>query len=98
MWLSHINLKDINKLGLGDLVRGFPLLKYDKDHLYAACEIGKQSHKIHSSTMNTQIVEPLKLLHIDLCGPSSIESIGGNKYILVIVDDFSRFMWVFFLK
>ena len=38
------------------------------------------------------------MLHIDLCGPSSIQSIGGNKYILVIVDDFSRFTWVFFLK
>ena len=35
---------------------------------------------------------------IDLCGPSAIESIGGNKYILVIVDDFSWFNWVYFLK
>ena len=48
--------------------------------------------------MNTKVIEPLELLHVNLFGPSAIESIGGNKYILVIVDDFSHFTWVFFLK
>ena len=53
--------------------------------------MGKHSHKSHSYIKNTRIVEPLELLHIDLCGPSSIESIGGIKYILVIFIDFSLF-------
>lgn len=48
--------------------------------------------------MNAKFVEPLELIHIHLYGPSSIESINGNKYILVIVDDFSRFTWVYFLR
>ena len=48
--------------------------------------------------MNTKVIELLELLHIDLCGPSTIESIGGNKYRHVIIDDFSRFTWVHFLK
>ena len=96
--LSHLNFKDINKLVTRGHVRGLPLLKFDREHLCAACEMGKQSCQSHPSIINTKVVEPLKLLHIDLCGPSSIESIGGNKYILVIVDDFSRFTWVFFLK
>jgi transposase InsO family protein len=39
---------------------------------------------------------PLELLHMDLFGP--IASIGGSKYCLVIVDDYSRFTWVFFLQ
>ena len=60
--------------------------------------MGKQSRKSHPTRVNTKIIKPLELLHIDLCGPSEIESIGGSKYILVIVDDFSRFTWVFFLK
>ena len=60
--------------------------------------MGKQSRKRDPSIINTKVIEPLELLHIDLCGPSFIERIGGNKYILVIVDDFSRFTWVFFLK
>ena len=86
--LSYLNFKDIYKIVLGDLVWGLPLLKYDKDHLRATREMGKQSRKSHYSIINTTIVEPLELFHINLCGPSSIESIGGNKYILVIVDDF----------
>ena len=40
---------------------------------------------------------PLELLHMDLMGPMRSESLGGKKYILVIVDDFSRFSWVAFL-
>ncbi|KAI3510079.1 hypothetical protein L1887_25606 [Cichorium endivia] len=96
--LSHMNFRDINKLVLSDLVRGLPLLNFDKDHLCDACELGKQSRKSHSMIINTKIVEPLELLHIDLCDPSAIESVAHNKYILVVVDDFSCFMWVFFFK
>ncbi|GKB52251.1 retrovirus-related pol polyprotein from transposon TNT 1-94 [Tanacetum coccineum] len=39
----------------------------------------------------------LELLHMDLCGPIRVASINGKKYILVIVDDYSRFTWVYFL-
>ncbi|KAL4568888.1 hypothetical protein LXL04_024505 [Taraxacum kok-saghyz] len=74
---SHLNFKDLNKLVLGD--------HYENPHLCAACELGKQSRKSHSSIVSTKIIAPLELLHIDLCGPSSIESLAGNKYILVIV-------------
>jgi transposase InsO family protein len=41
---------------------------------------------------------PLELLHMDLFGPIAYISIGGTKYCLVIVDDYSRFIWVFFLQ
>jgi transposase InsO family protein len=41
---------------------------------------------------------PLKMLHMDLFGPVAYISIGGNKYDLVIIDDYSRFTWVFFLQ
>jgi transposase InsO family protein len=40
----------------------------------------------------------LKMLHMDLFGPVAYISIGGNKYGLIIVDDYSRFIWVFFLQ
>ncbi|GKC60482.1 retrovirus-related pol polyprotein from transposon TNT 1-94 [Tanacetum coccineum] len=42
--------------------------------------------------------EKLYLLHMDLCGPMRVESINEKKYILVIVDDYSRFTWVKFLR
>lgn len=60
--------------------------------------MGKQSRKSHPTLVNTKIIEPLELLHIDLYGASVIESVDGSKYILVIVDDFSRFTWLYFLK
>ena len=41
---------------------------------------------------------PLRLLHMDLFGPVNVQSLVGKKYTLVIVDEFSRYIWVFFLK
>ena len=42
--------------------------------------------------------KPLELLHMDLCGPMRVPSLGGNRYIFVIVDDFSRYTWTLFLR
>lgn len=36
--------------------------------------------------------------HADLCGPMSTESIGGNKYFVLFIDDFNRIFWVYFVK
>nr|GFC91129.1 putative ribonuclease H-like domain-containing protein [Tanacetum cinerariifolium] len=44
--------------------------------------------------LKTLIRKKLCLLHMDLCGPMRVESVNGKKYILVIVDDYSRFTWV----
>nr|GEW98403.1 hypothetical protein [Tanacetum cinerariifolium] len=50
-----------------------------------------------SSSVDDKIAEPLYLLYMDLCGPMRIESINGKRYVLVVIDDFSRYTWVFFL-
>ena len=47
---------------------------------------------------SVQTSRPLELLHIDLMGPARIQSLGGKKYILVVVDDFTRYTWVMLLK
>ncbi|GKD68310.1 retrovirus-related pol polyprotein from transposon TNT 1-94 [Tanacetum coccineum] len=78
-------------------VSRIPKLKFEKDHLCSACAMGKskkQSHKPKSEDTNK---ERLYLLHMDLCGPMRVASVNGKKYILVIVDDYSRFTWVEFL-
>ncbi|GJY15969.1 retrovirus-related pol polyprotein from transposon TNT 1-94 [Tanacetum coccineum] len=95
--LSHLNFGAINHLAKHGLVRGLPKLKFEKDHLCSACAMGKskkQSHKPKSEDTNQ---EKLYLLHMDLCGPMRVASVNGKKYILVIVDDYSRFTWVKFL-
>ena len=96
--LSHLNFKTINLLVKNRLVDGLPELKYDKDHLCPACEMGKMKKSSHKSKPFPNTKSPLHLLHMDLCGPMRIQSINGKKYVLVIVDDFSRYTWVFFLR
>ncbi|GJR57965.1 retrovirus-related pol polyprotein from transposon TNT 1-94 [Tanacetum coccineum] len=88
--LSHLNFGTINNLAKQGLVRGLPKLKYEKDHLCSACSLGKSKKRTHKPKSEDSIQEKLYLLHMDLYGPMRVESINGKKYILVIVDDYSR--------
>ncbi|GJS04969.1 retrovirus-related pol polyprotein from transposon TNT 1-94 [Tanacetum coccineum] len=95
--LSHLNFGAINHLAKNGLVQGLLKLNFEKDHLCSACAMGKskkQSHKPKSEDTNQK---KLYLLHMDLCGPMRVASINRKKYILVIMDDYSRFTWVKFL-
>nr|GEY23047.1 putative ribonuclease H-like domain-containing protein [Tanacetum cinerariifolium] len=96
--LSHLNFGVINHLARQGLVRGLPKLKFEKDHLSSTCAIGKSTKKTHKSKSEDTNQEKLYLLHMDLYGPMRVESVNGKKYILVIVDDYSRFTWVKFLR
>ncbi|GKC11074.1 retrovirus-related pol polyprotein from transposon TNT 1-94 [Tanacetum coccineum] len=95
--LSHLNFGTINDLTKHDLVDGLPKFKYDKDHLCSACERGKSKKASHPPKLVPSSHSKLELLHMDLCGPMRVASINGKKYILVIVDDYSRSTWVYFL-
>ncbi|GJV67549.1 retrovirus-related pol polyprotein from transposon TNT 1-94 [Tanacetum coccineum] len=88
--LSHLNFDYITSLSKQCLVRGLPKLKYQKDYLCSACALGKSKKHSHKPKAEDSIQEKLYLLHMDLCGPMRIQSINGRKYILVIVDDYSR--------
>ncbi|GJR86693.1 retrovirus-related pol polyprotein from transposon TNT 1-94 [Tanacetum coccineum] len=76
------------------LIRGLPKLKFEKDHLCSACTMGKRKKKPHKPKSKDTNQEKLYLLHMDLCRPMCVASVNGKKYILVIVDDYSRFTWV----
>nr|GEV15921.1 hypothetical protein [Tanacetum cinerariifolium] len=91
--LSHLNFGAINHLARQSLVRGLPKLKFEKDHLCSACAMGKSTKKTHKPKSEDTNQEKLYLLHMDLYGPMSVESVNGKKYILVIIDDYSRFTW-----
>nr|GEY53083.1 retrovirus-related Pol polyprotein from transposon TNT 1-94 [Tanacetum cinerariifolium] len=95
---SHLNFGAINHLARQGLVRGLPKLKFEKDHLCSACAMGKSMKKSHKPKSKDTNQEKLYLLDMDLCGPMRTERVNGKKYILVIVDDYSRFTWVKFLR
>ncbi|GKC09533.1 retrovirus-related pol polyprotein from transposon TNT 1-94 [Tanacetum coccineum] len=92
--LSHLNFGAINHLARHDLVRGLPKLKFEKEHLYSGCAMGKSKKKLHKPKSEDTNQEKLYLLHMDLYGPMHVASVNGKKYILVIIDDYSRFTWV----
>ncbi|GJW46662.1 putative ribonuclease H-like domain-containing protein [Tanacetum coccineum] len=95
--LGHVNFKNINKLVKGHLVRGLPSKVFVNDHTCVACKKGKQHKASCKAKLERIIRKPLELLHMDLFGPVSVESINKKRYCLVVTDDFSRFSWVFFL-
>jgi transposase InsO family protein len=96
--LAHIGMKNLHKLLKGEHILGLTNVQFEKDRVCSACQAGKQVgvHHPHKNIMTTD--RPLELLHMDLFGPIAYISIGGSKCCLVIVDDYSRFTWVFFLQ
>ncbi|GJT23515.1 retrovirus-related pol polyprotein from transposon TNT 1-94 [Tanacetum coccineum] len=95
--LGHANMRLIQSLASKELVRNLPKLKFDQ-HFCDACKIGKQAHVSHKAKNIVSTTRCLELLHMDLFGPSAVRSYGGNRYTLVIVDDYSRYTWTRFLK
>ncbi|GJS70918.1 putative ribonuclease H-like domain-containing protein [Tanacetum coccineum] len=95
--LGHINFKNINKLVKENLVRGLPEKHFENDQTYVACLKGKQHKASCKSKVLNPITKPLFMLHIDLFGPNFMSSLMHKKYCLVVSDDYSRFIWVFFL-
>ncbi|KAJ9553680.1 hypothetical protein OSB04_017725 [Centaurea solstitialis] len=96
--LSHLNFKGLNKLVIGNLAIGIPDLRFHQDHLCSACQLGKMKRVSHKSKLEHGTEKPLQLIHMDLCGPMRVQSINGKKYVLVMVDDYSRYTWVKFLR
>nr|GEY52929.1 uncharacterized mitochondrial protein AtMg00810-like [Tanacetum cinerariifolium] len=96
--LSHLNFDTINDLARNDLVSGLPKFKYHKKHLCPSCEHRKRKRAYHPSKPVLNSRQRLHLLHMDLCEPMRIASINGKRYVLVIVDDYSRYTWVHFLR
>nr|GEV54520.1 retrovirus-related Pol polyprotein from transposon TNT 1-94 [Tanacetum cinerariifolium] len=74
-----------------------PSFKYHKKHLCPSCEQEKSKRASHPPKTVPNSKQRLHLLHMDLCDPMRIASINGKRYVLVIVDDYSRYTWVHFL-
>ena len=95
--LSHLNFSNLNELVRKDLVRGLPKVMFNADGLCDACQKAKQRRTSFKNKTESSIDEPLHLLHLDLFGPVNVLSISKKRYALVIVDEFTRFTWVYFL-
>ena len=95
--LSHLNFSNINKLVKKDIVRGLPKVQFTPDGLCDSCQKSKQRRTSFKSKTKFSIYDPYHLLHLDLFGPVNIMYIAKKRYALVIVDDYTRYTWVYFL-
>ncbi|KAJ9565844.1 LOW QUALITY PROTEIN: hypothetical protein OSB04_001810 [Centaurea solstitialis] len=95
--MCHMNFKNMNKL-VKVWLEVYLLKNFSCDDHCVSCLKRKQHKSTHKSKEVNTISSPLRLLHMDLFGPTNVMSIGKKSYCLVIVDDYSRFTWVFFLR
>ena len=88
---GHANFKQVAKVSKLEAVEGLPKFGKLEKTIYGACQMGKQTKASHHKVNVIATSRCLELLHVDLMGPTRIESLGGKRYIMVIVDDFSRY-------
>jgi hypothetical protein len=97
--LAHVNMRNLQSLHKGgNILRPKESVSFAKDRVCRACIQGKMHDSPHSSKTIISSKRILELLHVDLFGPPSHASLGGKKYCLMIVDDYSRYIWVYFFE
>ncbi|MCO5604284.1 hypothetical protein L7F22_058449 [Adiantum nelumboides] len=89
--------KQLQQAARDSLVKGLPTVR-SPTGVCEPCQLGKQHRVAFPKQASTRASAPLALVHTDLCGPLSTSSLSGLCYMLVLVDDFSRYTWVSFLK
>ena len=95
---GHASYKHLSIVTKHESVLGMPKLSRISNVVYGPCQLGKQMKAKYPSTQTSVTSRPLELLHLDLMGPTRMESLGGKRYILVVVDDFTRYTYIILLQ
>ena len=88
--MGHASYKHLSIVSKHESVLGIPKLSRMSNVVYGPCQLGKQTKAKHLSTQTSTTSRPLELLHLDLMGPTRTESLGGKRYIMVVVNDLTR--------
>ncbi|WVZ53097.1 hypothetical protein U9M48_004083 [Paspalum notatum var. saurae] len=96
--LGHLSFDLLVRLSSMGLIRGLPKLRAEKDLVCHPYRHGKMVAASHIPVSQVMTSYPGELLHMDTVGPARVVSVGGKWYVLVVVDDFWRFSWVFFME
>jgi len=95
--LGHINFQSLKMLSEKEMAGGLPLIDHP-DQVCQSCLAAKQTRSSFPAISRWRADEPLELVHIDLCGPITLETEGGSRYFMLMVDDCTRWMTVSVLK
>jgi len=86
------------KIASKEIVKDLPKMEKTRKGVCGPCQLGKQTRAAHKKTSGILTSRNLELLHMDLMGPTRTASLGGRKYILVVVDDYSQFTKAILLR
>jgi len=95
--MCHVNFDNIIKISNTQAVRDLPKLMKPTNSLCKECQLGIQS-RVSFKSKDQSSTRLLELVHTDLCGPTRIKSLQGDRYFMLLIDDHSQMMWVTFLK
>lgn len=95
--LGHINVETMKSMVHKELVLGMPQAKFDLK-ICDSCLLGKQTRQVFPQATSYRATKIHELIHGDLCGPITPSTAAGKRYIFVLIDDYSRYMWSILLK
>ncbi|CAA7039007.1 unnamed protein product [Microthlaspi erraticum] len=95
--LGHVNHETMKTMVQKKLVLGVPELKVE-NKVCDSCLMGKQTRQVFPQASSYRATKVLELVHGDLCGPITPSTASGNKYIFVLIDDYSRYMWTILMR
>ncbi|GKV08051.1 hypothetical protein SLEP1_g19738 [Rubroshorea leprosula] len=95
--LGHVSYLRLQVMMNKSMVKGLPKLEVRKDAVCAGCQYGK-AHQLPYQESKFKAKEPLQLVHSDVFGKVKQSSIGGAHYMVTFIDDYSRHVWVYFMK
>ena len=95
--LGHVNFKAMQLMSKNHMAHGMPLVNQPNE-ICDGCLMSKQTRKPFPTKSNFSAKTALELIHLDLCGPIFPSTPAGNRYFMLLVDDYSRMMWVYMLK
>jgi len=98
VWNLHDSEQCIKNMANRKLATGIKLPKQAKISFCEGCVAGKIKQKPFKSVGEICSNRKLQVIHSDVCGPMPTDSIGGNKYFVTFIDNFSRCCAVYFLK
>lgn len=100
LWHQRLGHVGFDKLGLmvsKELVVGLPNINVKRDTVCSGCQYGK-AKQLSFNKSNQVTSKPLELVHSDVLGPITQPSMQGLKYMVTFIDDYSRFVWLYFMK
>ena len=95
--LGHLNFHTLQEMSRKKSVEGLPPFVIPRK-VCRSCVARKHHRTSFSKKSAFRATEPLELIHIDICGPITPTTLGGSRYFLLIMDDFSRLTWVSMLQ